>query len=413
MSGGAPIYGLIGGRLTHSLSVPLHRALGNETYRLIELKPDELEPFLRRPELCGVNVTLPYKRTVLPYLDELTKEAAMIGSVNTILRRNGRLIGCNTDAYGLDYLLQRTGLTLSKRDTRIFGTGGAARTAAYLARRQGAGRVTLVSHAQLAAGLAADDTAEILLNATPLGMYPETEGLPADPTAFPRCTAVIDLVYNPLRTRFLQAAEAAGLPCANGLGMLAAQAKAAHELFFDCSLPETENERLYRLLLQRQTDIVLIGMGGAGKSTIGRLLAQRSGREFFDTDELIASEAGQSIPALFAAEGEAGFRIREKALLRHLMTGGGRVIATGGGAVLDAENRLLLKQNARVYHIERDTELLCVEGRPLYAGADLAALYRARLPFYRQCRDQSIINNATPLAAAEAIGRDMDAYLGA
>ena len=408
------IYGLLGRKLGHSYSVPIHRALGNEAYALYELEPDALSAFLRRPDIGGLNVTIPYKRDVMAYCDELDETARQIGSVNTIVRRaDGTLKGYNTDAYGLTYLAERAQISFTGRKVVVFGSGGASLTAQAVAKKGGARAVVVVSRSgeDHYSNLERHADAEVLINTTPLGMVPNTGEMPADPAQFPVCKGVLDLVYNPRRTALLLRAEELGIPCADGLGMLVAQAKAAEELFFDRAIDDGENERILRLLRESMQNIVLIGMPGSGKTTVGAALGKLTGRRVIDLDEQIVCVAGKSIPEIFTDSGEAAFRKleREQALVWGRESG--LILVCGGGIVKDERNYPALRQNGRIYQIARETTQLAREGRPLSAHADLDVMQRERAPLYRRFRDAEIANDASPENAAQRIWNDYCSHL--
>lgn len=404
-------YGLLGEHLPHSFSKEIHERLGLYRYELIELAPAELGDFLARRDFGGVNVTIPYKQTVIPWLDELSERAKAIGAVNTIVNRNGRLLGDNTDYGGLAALLRRTGLDLRGKKVLILGTGGTSLTARAVAKDAGAGTVLRVSRSgregaiSYESAVAEHPDAQVLLNTTPCGMYPETEAMPIDPARFPALEGVVDVIYNPLRTRLTQRAAALGLKTANGLSMLVSQAVLAAEAFTGATLPEDTAERIFREVLTEKQNLVLIGMPGSGKTTLGRLLAARTGRPFVDTDEVIAARAGRSIPEIFQAEGEAGFRERESAVLRDLGATGGHILATGGGAVLRSENRAALRQNGLLLLLDRPlADLVPTGDRPLADNIEkLRALYEARLPVYRAAADARIDVSGSPEETAEHI----------
>ena len=410
------LYGLIGRTLGHSYSVPIHRALGNDAYALYPLEPEALGAFLTRPDLGGLNVTIPYKRDVLPYCERLDETAREIGSVNTIVREHdGSLTGYNTDAYGLNYMAERAGISFAGRKVVVFGSGGASLTAQYVAKRGGARAVVVVSRggAENYDNLSRHADAEILINTTPLGMTPNTGELPADPARFPNCAGVLDLVYNPSKTALLFRTEELGIPCAGGLSMLVAQAKAAEELFFGHAIPSSAIERVLAKTARDMQNIVLIGMPGSGKTTVGAALSRLSGRTCVDLDEQIVREAGTSIPAIFAERGEAAFRALEREMAQRWGGRSSNILVTGGGIVKDERNYYALKQNGRVYQIERDVMLLEREGRPLSANADLSAMLRERAPLYERFRDAAVTNADSAEQAAARIWEDYHAYFGA
>ena len=409
------LYGLIGRVLGHSYSVPIHRELGNEAYALYELEPDCIGAFLSREDLGGLNVTIPYKRDVMAFCDELDETAREIGSVNTIVRgTDGKQIGYNTDAYGLTYLAHRAGLSFAGRKVVVFGSGGASLTAQYVVKRGGARQVVAISRdgENNYENLDRHLDAEVLINATPLGMFPKTGEILADPARFRGCEGVIDLIYNPRRTALLFRAEELHLPYAGGLSMLVAQAKAAEELFFGNAIADSEISRIHGLLGREMQNIVLIGMPGSGKSTVGQALALLTGRKLVDLDEEIVKAAGCSIPAIFANSGEAVFRAMEREQAARWGRESGQILVTGGGIVKDGRNYQSLRQNGRVYEIERELSLLAREGRPLSVSADLAEMQRERAPLYAHFRDVKIPNTASAETAARAIWEDYCAHSG-
>ncbi len=400
------IYGLVGRALAHSYSAPIHRELGNGGYRLIELEPEQLGAFLKRGDIGGLNVTIPYKKDAMAYCDALDETALTVGCVNTIVRRaDGLLEGFNTDAYGLAYMAGRAGIRFAGKKTLIFGSGGASLTAQFVAKNGGSREIVVVPRggADNYGNLNRHADAEILINATPVGMYPHAGAMAADPALFPKCGGVLDLVYNPRRTAFLLRAEELGIPCSDGLPMLVAQAKAAEERFFGRTIPETEIERILRLLRRDRQNIVLIGMPGSGKSTVGCALAELTGRTAIDLDEQIEQAEGRSIPDIFESFGEDAFRRMEREQAQIWGMESGIILVAGGGIVKDANNYTALHQNGRIYQVLRDVELLGRVGRPLSARADLAEMQRNRQPLYEHFRDAAVENNTSAEAAARTI----------
>lgn len=403
------VYGLLGRKLGHSWSVPIHEALGCRGYRLIELEPGDLAPFLRRTDIGGLNVTIPYKRDVMPLCDEIDPAAAAIGSVNTIVRgADGKLRGYNTDIDGFDYMAGRAGIGFAGKKVVILGSGGASLTAQAAVRRAGAREVVVVSRSgpDNYGNLDRHADADIVVNTTPVGMYPQVGAAPVDLTVFPRCEGVLDVIYNPRRTALLLQAEALDIPCSDGLPMLVAQAKTAEERFFGSPIPDSENQRILAQLRRDMENIVLIGMPGSGKSTVGQLLSELTGREAIDIDQRIAERAGCSIPEIFARGGEAEFRALEREETAKAGALSGRILLTGGGVVKTPENRAALRQNGRIYHLLRALEALPTDGRPLSQGADLAAMWREREPLYRAFQDVTVDNNGPAEDTARAIWRD-------
>ena len=410
---GPKIYGLLGRKLGHSWSPAIHAELGCGDYQLYELEPEELKAALSRPDIGGLNVTIPYKQAVMPYCDVIAPAAREIGSVNTLMRRkDGRLYAWNTDADGFCWMAARAGIDFSRRKVVILGSGGASLTAQAMARRLGAREIVVVSRSgpNHYENLHLHADADIVVNATPVGMYPRNGKAPVDLRAFPRCRGVLDLIYNPRRTALVLQAEALGIPCSDGLPMLVAQAAAAEALFQNRSFSEADCERILAKLRRSCGNIVLIGMPGCGKSTVGQALGQLTRREVVDLDSCIVRRAGCSIPELFAREGEAAFRALEHEELERAGKQTGIILVTGGGAVKDPRNYALMRQNGRIYHLELALSDLATDGRPLSQGADLSALWAEREPLYTRFRDVRMENSGTPQECAQAIWRDFCAH---
>lgn len=402
-------YGLIGETLGHSFSPQIHAKLGGYAYDLHPLPPEALDDFMRRRPFRGINVTIPYKKAVIPYCSQLTPAAQAIGSVNTIVRlADGTLRGDNTDLYGLMSLARRAGVIMEGKKVVILGTGGTSLTAQAAARQLGARQIVVVSRRgpetyEGLAGRHAD--AQVLINTTPVGMYPQGGPMAADPRQFPRLEGAMDVIYNPLRTAFVQAARSMGIPAAGGLFMLVAQAKAAAEQFLGRPLDDSSIQAIHRDLAGQLQNIVLVGMPGSGKSSVGALLAQRMGRPFLDLDSLVEQQAGMAIPQIFAQQGEEAFRRLEAQAMAQVGARTGCVIATGGGTVLRPENRQAMAQNGFVVWLQRDLSLLPTEGRPLSAGGPeaLEALLRQRSPLYRAASHYAICNSGPLQQTAELI----------
>lgn len=410
------VYGLLGRKLGHSWSVPIHTALGCGDYRLIELEPEELPAFLARPDIGGLNVTIPYKRDVMPCCDVIDEAAQAIGSVNTLVRRgDGKLYAWNTDSAGFCWMARRAGVEFAGRKVVILGSGGASLTAQAMARRLGAREVVVVSRTgeNNYGNLDRHADAELVVNTTPVGMYPNTGAAPVDLAAFPRCEGVLDVVYNPRRTALLLQAEALGIPCSDGLPMLVAQAKAAEEHFFEKAIPDSENERILAMLRKETANIVLIGMPGSGKSSVGAALAALTGREAVDIDQRIVERAGCSIPEIFARDGEAAFRALEREETAEAGKLSGKVLLTGGGVIMDPRNYGPLHQNGRIYHLIRDLDSLPTDGRPISQSTDLYALWETRKAHYARFRDAVIENSGTVEETAALIWRDFCENSGA
>ena len=408
------IYGLLGRRLGHSWSVPIHKALGCEDYRLIELEPGELEGFLRRADIGGLNVTIPYKRDVMPFCDVIDEGAKAIGSVNTLVRREGKLYGFNTDIDGFLYMLRRADISLTDKKVVILGSGGASLTAQAAAKREGAREIVVVSRSgpDNYDNLDRHADAQVLVNTTPVGMWPGMSGRPADLSRLPGLEAVLDVVYNPGRTDLLLQAEERGLRRSGGLPMLAAQAVRAEELFFDRPVPAEKTGKIVARLWQERTNIVLVGMPGCGKSTVGRELAGLSGKPFVDLDGEIVRKAGRSIPDIFREDGEEAFRALESQVLAQVCTGHGQIISTGGGSVLREDNRTALRRTGRVYFLRRDLDLLPKDGRPLSQVGSLEEMYQVRRTLYQAAADVVIDNSVAPERTAQLIWRDFCEHSG-
>lgn len=390
-------YGLLGETLSHSFSPQIHAQLADYDYQLISLPPEKLDGFLREKQFRGLNVTIPYKKAVIPYLDELSPIARRIGAVNTIANRGGRLFGDNTDYAGLKYAIARAGICLSGKKVLILGSGGTSRTAHAVAEDLGAREIFTISRSgeDNYQNLSRHADAQIILNTTPVGMFPHNGQAPLGLAQFSRLKGVVDVIYNPLKTALLLEAEALGIPHTNGLPMLVAQAKAACEVFLQKSISAEKTEQILKNLEGQLRSVVFVGMPGSGKTTVGRLLAEKLGREFIDSDDVIAQSAGKSIPEIFVEEGEAGFRRREQQAIAQLTQRPGIVLSVGGGAILLEENRKALRQNAAVFLLTRDLEKLPLDGRPLSKDpAALQKLAEVRGPLYQAVCDFTVDNNA-------------------
>lgn len=397
--------GLLGGALGHSYSPRIHALLGAYDYTLFARRPEELEDFLLRGDFTGLNVTIPYKKAVLPYCAALSAQAQRLGAVNTLVRRqDGSLYGMNTDYFGFASALDRSGFRAEGKKCLVLGSGGASATVSAVLRDARA-QVVVVSRtgADNYSNLSRHADAALLVNATPVGMYPNVDASPVDLALLPRLELVLDLIYNPARTRLLLDAQSRGIRAMNGLWMLVAQAKQSAEAFLGEPIPDDRIARVYRTIKAESENIILIGMPGCGKSTVARRLAAMTGREAVDVDCEIEAAARMSIPALFALEGEAGFRERETQLLAQLGKRSGQILATGGGCVTREENYPLLHRNGTIFCLRRDLGKLPSEGRPLSQRTTPEALYAARKPLYERFADYTVDNDATPDDAARAI----------
>ena len=398
-------YGLIGEKLGHSFSAEIHRMLKSNPYALVELSKDELDAFFAAKDFSAINVTIPYKTAVIPYLSYVDEAANEIGAVNTVVNKNGELWGYNTDFYGLSALISHAGITLQNKKVAILGTGGTSKTALAVAKSLGAKEVLLVSRNAGDGVITYQELTnfhtdiEVLINTTPVGMYPNTEATPVGVSTFPKLSGVIDAIYNPLCTQLILDAQKRGIPAEGGLYMLVAQAVRASELFLNCTYEADTAEHIYQTILNKTENIVLSGMPGAGKSTVGRLLAQELNRPFFDLDEEIVRFAGRSIPEIFATDGEATFRNLETEVLREVLANQkGIVLATGGGAVLRDENVDLLHRNGKICFLDRPLEaLLPTSDRPLANSEEaIRRRYEERYERYCTTADYRIDADASP-----------------
>lgn len=402
--------GLIGERLSHSFSPQIHRELSDYSYSLLELSKSELPVFLRNGDFHAVNVTIPYKKAVIPCLDEISDEARRIGSVNTVTRTpNGGLRGDNTDYYGLLHTITESKIAVKGKRVLILGTGGASLTAKTVCEDMSAESITFVSRSgevnyENVYEKCAD--AEVVINCTPVGMYPHNGISPVCLDRLPLCEGVIDIVYNPAKTQLLLDAERLGIKRAGGLSMLVAQAKRACELFLSEAIDDGEIKRITSLIEGETGNIVLIGMPGCGKTTVGKILAEITDRSVIDTDEMILSAAGRSPSEIIKADGEDKFREIEHCEVKNAGKMSGMIISTGGGVVTRKENYVPLRQNGRIVFIHRDIHLLATNDRPL--SKNLEEMYNVRLPLYRSFCDVEVSNDSTPQKCAEEILRKLN-----
>ncbi|MBQ7768439.1 MAG: AAA family ATPase [Oscillospiraceae bacterium] len=389
--------GLLGRTLGHSYSPQIHSYLGDYPYTLFEKEPKDVGSFLQNGDFTAINVTIPYKKDVMPYCAELTDCAKKMGAVNTIVRRtDGTLIGHNTDYFGLHYTFNRMGLSLTGKKVLVLGSGGASVTAVIVLKELGA-NVVIISRTgeNNYTNLHLHRDAAAIVNTTPVGMYPNAGISPVDLDMFPNLEGVLDIIYNPARTKLLLDAAERNIPCENGLWMLVAQAKEAAEWFTGIKISDDVIPEIYDKMCKRMENIVLIGMPGCGKSTVGKLLAQELNREFVDADAEIVNEAGMSIPEIFETQGEDGFRKIETQVLTKLGQKSCLVIATGGGCVTRAENYPLLHQNGAIYWIKRDITSLPTDGRPLSQSGKLEEMFSVRKPMYEQFADYTVSNDSS------------------
>ena len=403
-------YGCIGKKLTHSFSKEIHKRLADYEYELIELGEDEVGKFLEKRDFSAINVTIPYKQTVIPYLDFVSDISKRIGAVNTIVNRDGKLYGYNTDYCGMKALISRAGLTLRSKKVLILGTGGTGRTAKAVATDLGASEILTVSRRAEHGFITYDEAfslhcdAEIIINTTPLGMYPDCESKPIDISFFPSLLGVIDAVYNPLRTNLVLDAGERGVKAEGGLYMLVVQAVEAVAKFLDTEIDAESAERVYEEILGEKENVVLTGMPGSGKSTVGKLI-HIDGYEFFDTDAEIEKRCGCTIKELISDKGEKYFRDLETEVIRDLSSECRRIISTGGGAVLREENVRCLKRNGKIFFLDAElSRLRATEDRPLSDTYDkLLKLYNERIEIYRKTADVVVTDMTSPEKEAEFI----------
>lgn len=390
------ICGLLGEKLSHSYSPSIHAMLGDYEYRLFPTERKDLDSFLRGGGFDGLNVTIPYKRAVLPYCKYLSPTAERIGAINTLIRHNdGSFSGFNTDYYGFGCMLDRLGVDVSGKKALILGTGGASGTVKAVLSDHQAGEVVFISRKgdDNYHNLEKHSDAQIIVNATPVGMYPDEGVCLVDLDIFPYCQGVLDLIYNPARTKLLLEAQRRRIPYINGLWMLISQAKASSELFTGQKIPGNVTEKIYKTLSMGMQNVILIGMPGCGKTTIGRALSGYLKREFYDSDDEFEKTYGISAGECIKSMGEKKFRGMETAVLRKLCMKRGAVIATGGGVVTVRENKDIMLANGVVIWLERDIKLLPTLGRPLSRGDGLDLMYEVRSPLYTDFADYEASND--------------------
>ena len=404
-------YGLIGERLSHSFSKIIHGRLADYEYELCEIAPCDIDEFMRKRDFLGINVTIPYKSAVIPYLDEVEPAALKIGAVNTIVNSGGRLIGYNTDFYGMKQLISHAGVDVCGKKIAILGSGATSKTAQAVLDSLGAGEIVKVGR-KVGEGIidynmltAEHSNIDVIVNTTPVGMFPEIDGCPVNVDCFKQLIGVIDVVYNPINTELILDARSRGIAAEGGLYMLVGQAVRACEIFLGKDMPDGTLDRIYMEILSEKESIVLIGMPGSGKSTVGEILAKRLGRRLVDTDELIVERIGMSIKDFFALKGEVEFRRIEQDVVRSIADEGSLVISTGGGVVLCEENNKNLRRNGRIFFIDRPLEaIMPTESRPL--SSDRSALekrYLERYPIYCSVCDTRIDASCDAEAVANKI----------
>jgi len=397
--------GLLGEKLGHSYSPQIHSRLGDYSYELFEKKPDELKDFLKNGDFTGLNVTIPYKKAVIAHCAQLSERAKQLGAVNVIVRRNdGSLIGHNTDYFGFLSAVNHSGAEVSGKKVLVLGSGGASATAVAVLKGLGANVIVVSRRGENNYGnLHIHSDAAFIVNATPVGMYPEVGVSPVDISLFPKLEGVLDLIYNPARTKLIMDAQSRGLIAVNGLWMLVAQAKEAAEWFTGKTIDDSMIEIIYHQMQRQMENIVLIGMPGCGKTTVGKLLAQKLNMPFVDSDALIVQSAGKEISEIFANDGEDAFRKLETKVLAEVGKKSGQIIATGGGCVTRQENYPLLHQNGRIVWLQRDILALATDARPLSQSGSLKNMYRIREPIYNRFCDDCVQNIGTAEETATEI----------
>lgn len=396
--------GLLGEHLTHSFSPMIHNMLSDYEYKIYDIAPENLEDFVKNSGLDAFNVTIPYKKAVMPFLDEISKEALAIGAVNVVVRRNGKLYGYNTDYFGFSYMLDSAKIDVKGKKAMLFGNGGAAATIKAVLTDRCVGDIVVIDKDDnTPENLALHPDASVIINASPLGMYPNNGRAAVDPSIFPNCQAVLDIVYNPARTALMLQAEALGITAVGGLSMLVAQAARGFELFTNDKYEDGIIESIIDRICRNTQSIILVGMPSSGKSTVGSLLASTLNRSFFDADEEFYKNHSIAPAAAINTLGESKFRDMEVITLAELGKRSGAVIATGGGAVTRAENYPSLHQNGIIIYIKRDLDKLSTEGRPLSQNGALEALFAKRKDLYERFADITVENNASPEEAAGAI----------
>lgn len=400
------IYGLIGRKLGHSYSPQIHSFLGDYRYNIYEMEEEDVKTFLDKREFNAINVTIPYKKTVMPFLDNVDDSAVKIGSVNTIVKKaDGTLTGYNTDYYGFTYMLKKGGIDVTGRKVLVLGDGGASVTVQSVIRDLGAKEIVVASlyaephYDQLDPHFDSD----VIINATPVGMYPHNLETLVDLDNFKNLSGVADVIYNPKRTQLILDAEKRGIKNISGLYMLAAQAKKAAEYFFNKEYEESIIDVIVEKLSFELTNIVLVGMPGCGKTTVGKVLAEHYSRKLIDMDAIIVEKAGKPIPQIFEEQGEPGFRKIESEVAKEVGKEKELVISTGGGVIVTPENHDALRQNATVVFINRDIDVLPTDGRPLSQKNNLHEMYKKRLPLYRSICHQEVDGNGTVEEVAERI----------
>lgn len=404
-------YGLIGEHLKHSFSKEIHAKIGDYAYEIKEIAPEDLEEFFKKRDFSAINVTIPYKETIIKYLDEISSDAEKIGAVNTVVNKGGKLYGYNTDYYGMSMLIKKCKIKIRGKKVLILGTGGTSKTAHAVVNDMGALSILHVSRQKSESTITYDEAigehnnAEVIINTTPVGMFPNSENAPIDISHFKNLEGVIDAIYNPLKTNLILNAKKNKIKALGGLYILSAQGVRASEFFFDCKYPKSMLQNVYHSVLKEKENIVLVGMPSCGKTTTGKILAKDLGRKFVDTDDLIVEKIGMDIPTFFKEYGEEKFRDIESEVIAEISSQNGLIIATGGGAVLRYENVRRLKQNGKIYFINRPLDMLMpTASRPMSSDKEaLKKRFVERYSLYKQSADIIIRADKTSKEAARKI----------
>lgn len=407
-------YGLIGEKLSHSFSKEIHESIAGYKYELCEIPRGELDLFLKKRDFSAINVTMPYKKEVIPYLDEISNTADMLQAVNVIVNRDGKLVGYNTDYFGMRDLINRANIDISNKKILILGTGGTSRTSHLVCKDLGASNIIFVSRVKKDGAITYDEAysshtdAEIIINTTPVGMYPNSSASPLDLSNFSKLCAVFDAVYNPIRTQIVLDAQKRNVHAEGGLYMLVSQAVYAIELFLNKKLDASIKDDVYQKIIKEKENIVLIGMPSSGKTTVGKIIADDFGREFYDLDDEIEKYIGCTIAEYFKSHTEKDFRDIETQISKEISKKNSIVIATGGGCILRKENVDALRMGGRLYFIDRDLQNLTpTDSRPLATKTEaIKKLYEARYNIYISSSDVRIDGNLSPKEEADIIEKE-------
>ncbi len=408
-------YGLIGEHLGHSFSKVIHEKIGDYVYEIKEIEPENVEPFIKKREFMGINVTIPYKEKVIPMLDYVDNNAKKIGAVNTVVNKDGELYGYNTDYSGMRALVLRVGAEIEGKKVLIIGTGGTSKTARAVVTDMGAKEIIFVSNVKVDGALSYEEVyafhtdVDVIFNTSPVGMYPKNNATPIDLKKFPRLTALIDVVYNPIKTKLVREAQALGIRAEGGLYMLGAQAVYAYEHFTGKTVDKSLCDDIYSDVIKEKNNIILVGMPSSGKTSVGTKIAQMTGKQFIDTDDEIVKAEGTDIPTIFADKGEGYFRDLEAKIVEDVSKLNGFVIATGGGAILREANVDFLKQNGKIYFLDRLlSKLMPTEDRPLSRDREaIEKRYNERYGIYKSVADVIINGDGTVDEVAELLYKEL------